>query len=273
MYNDDFDSYHDLNHLPGKFLMINRIILGVCMMACCISTRMRCLPSLRPFYLRLTVIGTIWFLSLPMLIFIANTLVPYHMRHRTVGVWGAILQTSGILLLSWLVTSHSTSYHKLSHLGSTRDNLTESLSSMSGGRGESKMWIFGKTKVRLDWYYSLLEALRIVQWSCFCEWSRKAFWRRLFSPVILCTSRMSNASTSSWRVNNWRHTSRAALSLYFQAIRICSSKHIQTLNMIRKYGFDVRTGSSSETHTHLKNIISHIRVRSVAYVEDHTRTK
>jgi hypothetical protein len=150
MYNDDFDSYHDLNHLPGKFLMINRIILGVCMMACCISTRMRCLPSLRPFYLRLTVIGTIWFLSLPMLIFIANTLVPYHMRHRTVGVWGAILQTSGILLLSWLVTSHSTSYHKLSHLGSTRDNLTESLSSMSGGRGESKMWIFGKTKVRLD---------------------------------------------------------------------------------------------------------------------------
>ena len=26
MYNDDFDSYHDLNHLPGKFLMINRIL-------------------------------------------------------------------------------------------------------------------------------------------------------------------------------------------------------------------------------------------------------
>jgi hypothetical protein len=150
MYNDDFDSYHDLNHLPGKFLMINRIILGVCMMACCISTRMRCVPSLRSFYMRLTVIGTIWFLSLPMLIFIANTLVPYHMRHRTVGVWGAVLQTSGIVLLSWLVTSHSTSYHKLSHLGSTKDNLTESLSRSSGGRGESKMWVFGKTKVRLD---------------------------------------------------------------------------------------------------------------------------
>lgn len=150
MYNDDFDSYHDLNHLPGKFLMINRIILGVCMMACCISTRMRCVPSLRSFYLRLTVIGTIWFLSLPMLIFIVNTLVPYHMRHRTVGIWGAVLQTSGIMLLSWLVTSHSTSYHKLSHLGSTKDNLTESLSRSSGGRGESKMWVFGKTKVRLD---------------------------------------------------------------------------------------------------------------------------
>jgi len=148
MYNDDFDSYHDLEHLPGKFLMINRIILGICMMACGISTRMRCPPSLRRFYMQLTVIGTIWFLSLPVLTWIVNTLVPYYMRHRTVGVWGATLQTSGILLLSWLVTSHSTPYHKLSHLNAKKENLTESLSRNSGG--ESRMWSFGKTKVRLD---------------------------------------------------------------------------------------------------------------------------
>ena len=150
MYSDDFDSYHDLEHLPGKFLMLNRIILGVCMVACCISTRMRCPPSLRPFYMQLAVIGTIWFLSLPILTWVANTSVPYYMRHRAVGVWGAILQTSGILLLSWLVTSHSTSYHKLSHLSSTKENLTESLSRSSGRKKESQMWVFGKTKVRLD---------------------------------------------------------------------------------------------------------------------------
>jgi len=149
MYNDDFDSYHDLEHLPGKFLMLNRIILGVCMMACCISTRMRCSPSLRPFYMKLTVIGTIWFLSLPILTWIANTVVPYYMRHRAVGVWGAVVQTSGIILLSWLVTAHSTPYHKLSRLSSTKENLTDSLSRGSGG-GNSKMWVFGKTKVRLD---------------------------------------------------------------------------------------------------------------------------
>ena len=150
MYNDDFDSYHDLEHLPGKLLMLNRIILGVCMMACCLSTRMRCTPSLRSFYLQLTVIGTLWFLSLPILILIVNSLVPYHMRHRAVGIWGGILQTSGILLLSWLVTSHSTSYHKLSHLSSTRENLTDNLSRRSNGIEEPQTWIFGKTKVRLD---------------------------------------------------------------------------------------------------------------------------
>jgi len=150
MYNDDFDSYHDLEHLPGKFLMLNRIILGVLMMACCLSTRMRCPPSLRSFYLQLTVIGTLWFLSLPILTWIVNTVVPYYMRHRTVGVWGAVLQTSGIILLSWLVTSHSTTYHKLSHLSSTKDDLTDTLARRSSGKGESQAWIFGKTKVRLD---------------------------------------------------------------------------------------------------------------------------
>jgi len=150
MYNDDFDSYHDLEHLPGKFLMLNRIILGVCMMACGISTRMRCSPSLRPFYMQLTIIGTVWFLSLPVLTWIVNTLVPFYMRHRTVGVWGATLQTSGIILLSWLVTSHSTAYHKLSHLNSKRDTLMDSLSRSSGGKEGSKIWVFGKTKVRLD---------------------------------------------------------------------------------------------------------------------------
>eukprot|EP00534_Pseudo-nitzschia_fraudulenta_P004395 CAMPEP_0201128934 /NCGR_PEP_ID=MMETSP0850-20130426/35278_1 /ASSEMBLY_ACC=CAM_ASM_000622 /TAXON_ID=183588 /ORGANISM="Pseudo-nitzschia fraudulenta, Strain WWA7" /LENGTH=453 /DNA_ID=CAMNT_0047398273 /DNA_START=81 /DNA_END=1442 /DNA_ORIENTATION=- len=150
MYNDDFDSYHDLNHLPGKFLMLNRIILGVCMMACSLSTRMRCPPSLRSFYMKLTLIGTTWFLSLPLLTLIVNTLVPYYMRHRAVGVWGAVLQTSGIVLLSWLVTSHSTSYHKLSHLSSTKENLTDSLSRRSDGKEGSQIWAFGKTKVRLD---------------------------------------------------------------------------------------------------------------------------
>mmetsp|Transcript_33091 Transcript_33091/g.36899 ORF Transcript_33091/g.36899 Transcript_33091/m.36899 type:complete len:488 (+) Transcript_33091:48-1511(+) len=151
MVNDDFDSYHDLEHLPGKFLMLNRIILGVLMMACCLSTRARCPQSLRGFYLQLTIIGTFWFMSLPLLTWVVNIFVSYHLRHRAVGVYGAILQTAGILLLTWLVTSHSTSYHKLSHLSSTRENLTETLSRRSSGmKEEPQTWIFGKTKVRLD---------------------------------------------------------------------------------------------------------------------------
>jgi hypothetical protein len=148
MYNDDFDSYHDLEHLPGKLLMLWRILLGLGMLACCFSTRLRCPASLQVFYLQLSVVGTLWFQSLPVLTWIVNTMLPYHMRHRTVGVWGAVLQTSGIVLLSWLVTSHSTAYHRFSHISATQDNLTDSLA--AGGSDEGRTWMFGKAKVRLD---------------------------------------------------------------------------------------------------------------------------
>jgi Rhodopsin-like GPCR transmembrane domain len=153
MMNDDFDSYHDLEHLPGKILMLWRIVLGLGMLTCCFSTRMRCPPSLQGFYLQLAIVGTLWFQSLPVLTWIVNTAIPYTARHRTVGVWGAVLQTAGIVLLSWLVTSHSTPYHKFSHLSTTQENLTDSLvnSTAAGGASDApRTWKFGKAKVRLD---------------------------------------------------------------------------------------------------------------------------
>jgi hypothetical protein len=149
IYNDDFDSYHDLEHLPGKLLMFWRILLGLGMLGCCISTRMRCPPSLQRFYLQLAVVGTMWFQSLPALTWVVNTTVPYHMRHRTVGIWGATLQTSGIVLLSWLVTSHSTAYHRFSHMTATKESLTDSLAT-SATSEEPRAWMLGKAKVRLD---------------------------------------------------------------------------------------------------------------------------
>lgn len=151
MYNDDFDSYHDLEHMPGKLLMALRILLGLCLVICCFQTKQRCPASLQSFYLKLTIVGSLWFLSLPVLTWIVNTAVAYHLRHRTIGVWGAGLQTSSIALLSWLVTSHSTAYHQLSHLSSTKENLTDSLTSASPSRDEGpRTWTMGSSKVRLD---------------------------------------------------------------------------------------------------------------------------
>ena len=166
IYNDDFDSYHDLEHLPGKLLMLWRVLLGFGLVACCIQTRSRCPASLQDFYLHLAIVGTVWFMSLPFLTWIVNTAVPYHQRHRTVGIWGATLQTSGIVLLTWLVTSHSTSYHKYSHMtvGSNKEeSLTDSLasannsssmggtaSSSSSSSSKKSSWMLGSSKVRLD---------------------------------------------------------------------------------------------------------------------------
>jgi hypothetical protein len=148
IFNDDFDSYHDLEHLPGKLLMLFRVVLGLGMVICCIQTRLRCPASLRNFYLYLGIVGTLWFQSLPVLTWIVNTGVPYYLRHRAIGIWGAILQTSAIMLLSLLATSHKSSYHKLSHMSTARDNLTDSLSTSSSAM--PRTWTFGSSKVRLD---------------------------------------------------------------------------------------------------------------------------
>lgn len=154
MYNDDFDSYHDFEHLPGKLLMWMRMALGLCLIICCFQTRSRCPVSVGAFYFKLACVGTLWFQSLPVLTWVCNWMVPYHLRHFTVGVWSAGLQTSSIVLLSWLVTSHSTSYHKMSHMSvSDKDNLTDSLasaSSLTGANGKPSVWNVGKAKVRLD---------------------------------------------------------------------------------------------------------------------------
>ena len=155
VYNDDFDSYHDLEHLPGKCLMILRITLGLCHIICCVQTRMRCPVSLHGFYLQLAVVGILWFGSLPFITWFCNIAVAYHLRHWTVGMWGSALQSSSIVLLSWLVTSHSTSYHKLSHMSSNKESLTDSLSAATSSNsadstGVLKSFRIGGAKIRLD---------------------------------------------------------------------------------------------------------------------------
>jgi hypothetical protein len=151
VYNDDFDSYHDLEHLPGKILMLMRLGLGVIFLGGCSQTRMHCPASLHGFYLKFAIVGTIWFWSLPVLTWIVNTVVSYHLRHFTVGVWGAACQSSSIVLLSWLVTSHSTAYHKLSHMsGGEKETLMDSLSSTSSNEPKSFSMFMGMAKVRLD---------------------------------------------------------------------------------------------------------------------------
>jgi hypothetical protein len=153
IYNDDFDSYHDLEHLPGKLLMVTRIMMGTVFLGSCFQTKFRCPISLQGFYLKLAFVGGAWFLSLPVLTWLVNTMVSYHLRHFSVGIWGAACQSSSIVLLSWLVTSHSTAYHKFSHMSGTTNSLTDSLSSGMSPKagGETKEWtIMGKAKVRLD---------------------------------------------------------------------------------------------------------------------------
>jgi Rhodopsin-like GPCR transmembrane domain len=174
VYNDDFESYHDFQHLPGKILMALRIVLGILILAATHQTQLKCtVQVLKHFYTKLAVLGVSWCLSLPLLTYICNLFVPYYLRRPAVVIGSAALQSSSLVLLAWLVTAQSNmAYHQFSHMTSNRRNndgkemsLTESMlnsstssssnnnastSAAGATNGEPRTWKFGKSKIRLD---------------------------------------------------------------------------------------------------------------------------
>jgi Rhodopsin-like GPCR transmembrane domain len=157
IYNDDFDSYHDLEHLPGRLLMGFRILLGLIMMAVIIQTKRACPPSLQGFYTVLGFIGTLWFQGLPLVTWLCTRFVPFYLRHPAVTWYGSLCQTVAIVLLAWLVTAHSSSsFHNISRMQSKGErDLTDSLSRTTGIGGKSlgaaeMQWKIGKSKIRFD---------------------------------------------------------------------------------------------------------------------------
>lgn len=150
-YNDEYDSYHDLEHMPGKILMALRFGMGVFMLAAVTQTRIKCRASLHSFYTSFAIVGMLWFQGLPAITWFCNSFVAFHQRHPTVIMAGAILQSTSLLLLSWLVAMDGSAYHKVSHITQSGDNdLTEKMASVDGSSNALTWKLFGKTKLRLD---------------------------------------------------------------------------------------------------------------------------
>ncbi|GKY98307.1 hypothetical protein MPSEU_000788300 [Mayamaea pseudoterrestris] len=149
-FNEDFNSYHQFEHWPGRTLMGMRVILGFLFALTTIQTRIRCkAKQLRAFYKKLGILGFIWFQSLPLLTMGVNIFMPYHVRHPTISIGTALMQSSSIMLFAWLVTAHSSTYHSLSHLSAPSDkSLTEQMRMPHGE--DSRTWKIGKAKVCLD---------------------------------------------------------------------------------------------------------------------------
>ncbi|KAL7574505.1 hypothetical protein ACA910_015864 [Epithemia clementina (nom. ined.)] len=164
-YNDDFESYHDFEHLPGRILMCFRIVCALFLIVATVQTRTKCtVRHLQSFYGTVAVLGAGWLVSLPLLSWLCSLFVPYYLRHPAVFSGAAILQSSSLLMFAWLVTSHSTTYHQFSHMASSsksKMSLTEALHTTTSPGGtaggsskievaEPRTWKFGKAKIRLD---------------------------------------------------------------------------------------------------------------------------
>jgi Rhodopsin-like GPCR transmembrane domain len=157
MSNDDFDSYHDLDHFPGSVLMWTRMLAGMLFLGAVRISSAKFPPALQKFYTYFTAAGLFWFLSLPALTWICNVFVPYYKKRPTVFIASTVLQSGSLVLLSWLVTTHSTAYHQYSRMSNSEETLTDNLAaappplSPSTDVNRKGAWMLGKkAKVRLD---------------------------------------------------------------------------------------------------------------------------
>lgn len=149
-FDEEFDSYHALDHIAGKAVAFFRVGLGLIFLVGAASVRNsgRCPPSLQPFLTKFQFVGLSWFLSLPF-VSMSSSLVPYHRQHLMMASGSAMVQACSLASLVWLFCADvsASAYHRVSTLSRKNTSLSDSSSNDSGG---GRMWKIGKTKIRLD---------------------------------------------------------------------------------------------------------------------------
>ena len=156
-FDEDFDTYHALEHPPGRALMIMRFVLGLVFITGVGMVRSggRCPPSLMSFLTKFALVGLTYFASLPGVSMFVGSVLPYHQRHQALH-WGAfVVQLSSLASLTWLFVGNAdaSAYHRLSKVSTrTEGDMTADLAApgFSDGASRPTVWRLGKTKVRLD---------------------------------------------------------------------------------------------------------------------------
>ena len=156
VYDDNFDSYHDYEHLPGRLLMWLRLTAGA-LFALCTWNTYQCLQqhaagrSVSDFYKILLIFGVVWYTGLPALCTVAR-LLPYILRNGVVVIGSSALQTSVLAALAYLVT-YSKALAKV-NVSSQKKNHSEDVLPGTSGLGATaaapRFFSLGAAKIRLD---------------------------------------------------------------------------------------------------------------------------
>ena len=116
---DNFSKFHDYESTPGKLLVLLRFTLGLAFVVSLHVTIRHQVKRggdrLISFLRRLMLLGGLWFLAFPLLVFSAGFFAHY-LRHRVVTGGVLLLQSVCLCLLSYEFLSHSSTYFKLSSL-------------------------------------------------------------------------------------------------------------------------------------------------------------
>jgi hypothetical protein len=151
-FDDEFDSFHALDHTAGKAVSIFRVVLGLLFLIGSASVRNsgRCPSSLHSFLMKFQMVGLSWFLSMPFVAMAASSSFPNYRKHLAMATGSAMVQACSLGSLTWLFCADesASAYHRLNTVTNNDKNM--SLSDASSGGGGGRMWKIGKTKICLD---------------------------------------------------------------------------------------------------------------------------
>merc|ERR1712091_423931 len=120
---DDFDSFHDFEHWPGKLIVLVRIGLFLVLVPVALRTQACAGFKLRRFYVGWAAVGGAWALSLPIVTVVAASLPPYT-RHRTVQWVCSLVQTAALVLYALLFAGRANrAFREASTVGDGGANL------------------------------------------------------------------------------------------------------------------------------------------------------
>ena len=156
IFNDDFDSYHSLEHSSGRALMWLRFSLCFIFVSGTNALRQsgRCPRSLNSFLTKFLIVGIAWFVSLPFVSVSVSSLIPAYLKHKALVIGSTVVQVSSIASLVWLFSSNSeaSAYHRVSKTKVTHgeDDLTDLSYTGAAMASYKRIFNIGSTKIRLD---------------------------------------------------------------------------------------------------------------------------
>mmetsp|Transcript_19884 Transcript_19884/g.38995 ORF Transcript_19884/g.38995 Transcript_19884/m.38995 type:complete len:240 (+) Transcript_19884:34-753(+) len=133
---DDFLKFHDHDGWSGKFLLMQRFLLGIAFTVSIMNTikapEVQGQLQLQGFLRILAVGGAVWFFTFPVLVMIASVFAHY-LRHRIVTGGVLVIQSVTLTILSKQFLSNSSWYARVSEV-----NYTDMLPGGFGGGGSLK---------------------------------------------------------------------------------------------------------------------------------------
>ena len=118
-YGEEFDTFHDFEHLPGKVLMFVRLFLGVFFWfaASATLTAQGNVGEMASFLFVFRILGSVWFFAMPVFVALAP-LWAHYLRHWFITGGTLCLQTVALAVFNFLfVGSKSSLYYRRSTAG------------------------------------------------------------------------------------------------------------------------------------------------------------